>query len=51
LAEANIIEILFKKFTDILTKKGLVLHEGQIVDASFVTAPRQRNSKKRERSD
>jgi IS5 family transposase len=46
LVKANITTILFKKFTDILTKKGLVLNEGQIVDASFVTAPRQRNSKK-----
>lgn len=36
---------LFKCFNEELNKEGLVGKEGSIVDASFVDAPRQRNSR------
>jgi len=37
---------LFGRFDQILTEGGLIGREGSIVDASFVEAPRQRNSRK-----
>ncbi|MFT6865889.1 MAG: IS5 family transposase [Cyclobacteriaceae bacterium] len=36
---------LFDYFTSLLEKQGLVAHEGKMIDASFVEAPRQRNSR------
>ncbi len=45
LTKTGLVEELFKKFVSHLTDQGMLLHEGQIVDASFVLAPRQRNSK------
>ena len=36
---------LFEKFNFILENYGLIAHQGKIIDASFVEAPRQRNSK------
>ena len=36
---------LFDKFRDLLETNDLIAHEGKIVDASFVEAPRQRNSR------
>ena len=38
---------LFKKFTSLLELHGLIAHEGKIIDASFVEAPRQRNSREK----
>jgi len=38
-------EILFQHFTDKLIAKGIVAKEGTMVDASFVTIPKQRNKK------
>ena len=38
---------LFEKFTSLLEKYGLIAHQGKIVDASFVEAPRQRNSREK----
>lgn len=38
-------EILFHDFVNTLTEKGLIFNEGQIIDASFVLAPKQRNSR------
>ena len=38
-------ERLFKRFETLLEEKGLIGHEGTIVDASFVDAPKQRNTK------
>lgn len=35
---------LFARFNEMLEAKGLIGHEGSIVDASFVDAPRQRNT-------
>lgn len=36
---------LFEAFGDVLANQGLVAKEGSIVDASFVDAPRQRNTR------
>ena len=43
LKNAGIIEELFAQFNGLLEQKGLIAHEGTIVDATFVEAPRQRN--------
>ena len=45
LKEKGLGERLFQDFVDDLLEKGLIFNEGQIVDASFVLAPRQRNSR------
>ena len=36
---------LFDMFGTLLEKHGLIAHEGKIIDASFVEAPRQRNKR------
>lgn len=36
---------LFEAFGEVLARKGLVAKEGSIVDASFIDAPRQRNTR------
>ena len=36
---------LFAVFHDKLEENGLIVHEGKIIDASFVEMPRQRNSR------
>lgn len=46
LTKANVIEDLFAKFNRMLETKGIITHAGSIVDATFVDAPRQRNSRK-----
>ena len=38
---------LFEKFTTLLESHGLIAHQGKIIDASFVEAPRQRNSREK----
>jgi transposase, IS5 family len=45
LVDLHIIEPLFHRFTEELARLGLLVHEGRIVDASFVEVPRQRNKK------
>jgi len=45
LIEKDVIEGLFKAFNQRLDKAGVFANEGKMVDASFVEAPRQRNSK------
>lgn len=45
LIEKNIIEDMFKTFNDLLDKAGVFANEGKMVDASFVEAPRQRNTR------
>ena len=45
LAKANAIENLFETFTIQLEKAHLVTHTGTIIDATFVDAPRQRNTR------
>ena len=46
LVQGGVEKTLFALFTGHLTEKGLITHKGSIVDASFVDAPRQRNSRK-----
>ena len=38
-------DALFDKFRSYLDSKGLSFNEGKIIDASFVEAPRQRNTR------
>lgn len=45
LTKKEVIGSLFALFLGSLEKAGLVLHEGSIVDATFVEVPKQRNSK------
>lgn len=45
LTEAQLIESLFHRFDDYLTECGFAARKGQIVDASIVAAPRQRNTR------
>ena len=45
LTKANIIKELFDIFEKKLEDKNIVSHSGSIVDATFIEAPRQRNSK------
>ena len=46
LTKAGVMEDLFAEFNRMLEKKGIITHTGTIVDATFVDAPRQRNSRK-----
>ena len=45
LANAGIMESLFSLFTLELETRGLMTHKGTIVDATFVDAPKQRNTR------
>jgi transposase, IS5 family len=45
LVEAKLIDTLFDRFGQHLAAKGYIARGGQIVDASIVSAPKQRNSK------
>src|SRR5713101_1931699 len=45
LAEAGLIDTLFDRFDQHLQAKGYIARGGQIVDATIVCAPKQRNSK------
>lgn len=45
LTEAQLIETLFARFNEYLGECGLLARKGQIVDASIVEAPRQRNTR------
>lgn len=45
LAKAGVIESLFALFTRELEARGIVTHKGTIVDATFVDAPKQRNTR------
>lgn len=49
LTEARAIKRLFKEFDDFLEEKGLCARRGQIIDASIVEAPRQRNTREENR--
>lgn len=46
LSKAKVIEDLFSEFNNMLETKGVITHKGTIVNATFVDAPRQRNSRK-----
>jgi IS5 family transposase len=45
LKEANILDTVFYRFVEQLEGKGIITRSGSIVDATFVDAPRQRNTK------
>ena len=45
LTQTASIEELFKLFVSHLEQKGLIFNEGQIIDASFMEIPRQRNTR------
>lgn len=45
LAGLGLVEILFNTFLKRLEELNLVVHEGKIIDASFVEVPRQRNTR------
>ena len=45
LINSRVLEYLFKMFNSFLDERGIISKEGSIVDASFVEAPRQRNSR------
>ena len=45
LREAKVFDRLFEQFQRALSSQGVKLNSGQIVDASFVEAPRQRNTR------
>jgi IS5 family transposase len=45
LIEKKVIEVLFKIFNHTLDAAGIFANEGKMIDASFVEAPRQRNTR------
>ena len=45
LKEHDLVECLFDRLLQQINDAGYIARKGQIVDASFVTAPRQRNSR------
>lgn len=46
LKDLDLVKELFDLFGKELSRLGLIVNEGKIIDASFVEAPRQRNKKK-----
>lgn len=45
LVQAETLERLFTGYCDQLLAAGLITREGSLVDASFVTVPKQRNTR------
>jgi IS5 family transposase len=45
LKELKLVEVLFAKFHDQLASQGYVARAGQMIDATFVEVPRQRNTR------
>jgi len=45
LTGSGLVEDLFAQFNDYLEQKELILNQGQMLDASFTVAPRQRNTR------
>jgi IS5 family transposase len=43
--DLDLAEVLFELFIKELTELNLIIHEGKIIDASFVEVPKQRNSR------
>lgn len=48
LSDSGLSEKLFQQFVDELNAKGLIFNEGQIIDASFVLAPKAAQYQRRE---
>jgi hypothetical protein len=44
LTKAGAIEVLFRRFDEVLKMSGYLAMGGQIVDATIVAAPKQRNT-------
>ena len=49
LKEANILDTIFYRFTSSLEQKGIITYSGSIIDATFVEAPEQRNTREENR--
>ena len=45
MTKTGLVDELFGQFIGYLESKGLIFNEGQIIDASFTIAPRQRNTR------
>jgi len=45
ITKTGLVEELFERFVSFLEAKELILNEGQMIDASFTVAPRQRNTR------
>ena len=45
LTKIGLVEDLYEQFRDFLESLGLIINEGQMIDASFTIAPRQRNTR------
>jgi transposase len=45
LTKIGLVEALYGQFIDFLESLGLIFNEGQLIDASFTVAPRQRNTR------
>jgi transposase, IS5 family len=45
LTQTGLVEILFNEFLNHLESLDLIFNEGQLIDASFTVAPRQRNTR------
>jgi transposase, IS5 family len=45
LTKIGLVEVLYEQFRDFLESRGLIFNEGQLIDASFTIAPRQRNTR------
>jgi len=43
--KSGLVEELFEQFTSFLEEQELIFNEGQLIDASFTVAPRQRNTR------
>lgn len=46
LVKAGVFDALFDDFRQLLDAKGLSFNEGKIIDATFIEAPRQRNTRR-----
>ena len=49
LSKSGCYDALFKDFYDYLKTQGLIVHEGKMIDASFMVCPRQRNTREENR--
>ncbi|NCP58679.1 MAG: IS5 family transposase [Flavobacteriales bacterium] len=45
ITKTGLVEELFEQFISFLEEKELILNQGQMIDASFTVAPRQRNTR------
>jgi IS5 family transposase len=50
LTKTGLVKELFEQFVSFLEEKELIFNEGQMIDASFTLAPRQRNTREENKS-